>query len=93
MPAEVSAKVTGPTWSRKAWVTNPVPAPYSNIRIAVLSGIALLIALAMALARSMFAASSQVAALSSKLVELMNILSRAKPQYPPGNHHQGLAAQ
>ena len=33
IPADASARVTGPTWSRSAWVTRPVPAPYSSIRV------------------------------------------------------------
>jgi hypothetical protein len=55
---------------RHAWVTSPVPAPYSSIRIDRSSGMAPLIDRATASARSTFAASSHVAALSSKLFVL-----------------------
>lgn len=33
IPADVSARVTGPTRLRRAWVTSPVPAPYSSSRV------------------------------------------------------------
>lgn len=92
IPVDVSARVTGPTVSRSAWLTRPVPAPYSSRRVAGPRGTAAVMHPATAEARATLAGSaSQEAALASKgsVVMAFGTIARAAAPFRPGSGRSG----